>query len=167
MPRRTTAARARRVLTAALWATTAAATAGCTAEPPAPVDRPAAPPPTTAPAAGRDDIGPGSPRSSPRQVLATRLAARFARAWVRRDLTAEQWWAAITPMCSAGLARLLRGTDPGNIPAGDVTGPARRRSGGPSPVYEIATDGGDLIVTITATVDGWRVTNIDFHRRVT
>ncbi|UWZ34453.1 hypothetical protein Drose_24885 [Dactylosporangium roseum] len=102
-------------------------------------------------------VGPASPPA--------RKAADFAAAWVRKDLPADRWWAAIAPLCEPGFAEALRGTEPGTVPASVVFGrpvvlnrPAPKLLG----LYRLTTDTGTLFVTV-AEIDGrWLVTDNEF-----
>ena len=97
---------------------------------------------------------------------APRVAAAFATAWVRADLTAEQWLAQITPFCEPGFAARLATVDPTNLPARRITGPPVAVSplAGGFAVYSIPTDGGTLSVTVAAVGGKWLVSANDFTR---
>jgi len=115
---------------------------------------------------GHDDHGHDPAPAAPSSQAAARAEA-FARTWVRRDLDAERWWAAIAPLCEEGFGERLRTVDPANVPATRVTGRAKQLRAGDedSPaVYDVPTDAGTLRVTL-ASIDGrWLVAGNDFRR---
>ena len=45
-------------------------------------------------------------------------------AFARPDLSAEQWWAGLAPLLSPAATEAYQGTDPAEVPAHAVTGPA-------------------------------------------
>jgi hypothetical protein len=108
------------------------------------------------------------PVAPPPAVQAAPVAAAFARAWARPDLSAAAWWRGVSPSCEGGFARALRSVDPARVPATRVTGRpvATRGPAGGAAVYDIATDAGTLTVTLAAVGGRWLVTGNDFTRRV-
>lgn len=114
-------------------------------------------PPGTDSLSGHDD-----PASPPED--AAKAAAAFARAWVRRDLPADQWLAGIAPLCTSVFAQRLATVDPGNLPSKEVTGepkavrgPAEREA-----EYTVATNNGTLTVVLVDLQGRWQVANNDF-----
>ncbi|MFC4066730.1 hypothetical protein [Actinoplanes subglobosus] len=134
-----------------------------TTTPPADTPIPAAP--ASAEPPGTDDHA--EPPAAARAAAAPAVAAGFAAAWVRRDLPARQWLAAVTPWCEPGFARLLATTDPRNLPSSKVVGtpqviqaPAAR-----SAEYTVSTDTGTLTVVLLDWRGQWRVSGNDYRPR--
>ncbi|BAL86493.1 hypothetical protein AMIS_12730 [Actinoplanes missouriensis 431] len=96
------------------------------------------------------------------------VAERFAGLWARRTVAAEVWWADLAPLCTPYLHAKLRGTDPGNVPAGAITGqPQAASSRVDEVVFHIAADGGTLILAVTRDAEhggGWLAAHVDFRR---
>ncbi len=100
-----------------------------------------------------------SPAAAPPGPSAASVVSLFARAWIRRDLPAQQWWNGIATYTAPSYANQLRTVDPSRIPAAHLTGP-------PKPtlvrtnlaVYTVGTDTGTLQVTVTPLPGGWKVT---------
>jgi hypothetical protein len=95
------------------------------------------------------------------------VALAFARAWVRRERTPQQWLAAVRPLCEPGFAMLMATVDPGNVPASRVTGApvAVAAPVGGSARYRVATDAGTLSMTLTSVHGRWLVSGNDFTGR--
>jgi hypothetical protein len=55
---------------------------------------------------------------------ATRVAGRVMRAFARPDASAASWWAQLEPLLSPAARTAYAGTDPANVPASAVAGPA-------------------------------------------
>jgi hypothetical protein len=67
-----------------------------------------------------------SPDSTPPpEAQAVSTAARFAAAWARPDLPADQWSTGVKPWCTARYGALLEHLDSGSIPARRVSGPPK------------------------------------------
>lgn len=161
------------VLTLALLAVVGRATDG-QASP-----RPAAAPATTSPSASTQGTTPASssppaPRPTtlaaptsapppPRAVTnqsATAVAGAFVRAW-SSDGSRDAWYAAMEPWASSELLRALASTDPAQVPADRVTGDARLVSSAKtSATVLVPTDGGDVLVTLSASGGGWKARDI-------
>ncbi|HCT80707.1 MAG TPA: hypothetical protein DGT23_29895 [Micromonosporaceae bacterium] len=94
------------------------------------------------------------------------VAAGFAEAWTRTKAGQASWWAGVAPWCEEGLAEALRTTDPGNVPAATVNGPAVQTGGSAAEGlrFEIPTNAGTLTVTVAALGGAWKVTTVDFSR---
>jgi hypothetical protein len=113
---------------------------------------------------GIQEFTPGP--STPPDAEANTVVARFAAAWVQRDLPAPQWWAGIAPYCENSYAEQLRTVDPGRVPAGKITGepkPVQSRSN--MAVYDVPTDAGTVQVTVAVVAGRWKVTDTDWRRR--
>ncbi|MEU9509891.1 hypothetical protein AB0D32_26840 [Micromonospora sp. NPDC048170] len=126
-------------------------------------------PTSTGEAPGSDDHGDErAPAALPPAAQAPRVAAAFAVAWARPDLSADVWWQGVAPHCEQGFARALRTVDPAQVPATQVTGrPAVKRAPkAGAAVYEVETDAGTLTVTLAAVNGRWMVTGNDFVRAV-
>ncbi|GAB3866585.1 hypothetical protein GCM10029963_79920 [Micromonospora andamanensis] len=125
--------------------------------------------PTPGESPGRDDHeGEELTASPPSAAQASRVAARFARTWVRSDLPAEEWLRQVAEVCDKGFAEQLRTVDPARIPATWVTGqPVTTRPPKDGVAeYEITTDSGTLTVTVAALGGRWLVTGNDFRRAI-
>lgn len=161
------------VLTLALLAVVGRATDG-QASP-----RPAAASVTTSPSASTQGTtpasssppapGPTTPRSSksapptPRAVTnqSTGVATAFVRAWSSDGASRDAWYAAMEPWASPELLRALASTDPAQVPADRVTGDARLVSSAKtSATVLVPTDGGDVLVTLSAAGGGWKARDI-------
>jgi hypothetical protein len=103
------------------------ALAGCTAfSGKSAAARPTASP--AAPASPRDDVE-ASPLSYPTDDVASTQAALDAgtavmTAFAQPDQSADAWWAGLSPLLTPTAATAYSGTDPAEIPASTVTGPA-------------------------------------------
>jgi hypothetical protein len=152
----------------------ACAVAGCTGPRPATAPPPSTPasasPSTQVTMSAAPVLPPGSDESEPPPAppagQASAAAAGFAAAWVRSDLPAERWLAAVVPWCEAGFAAVLRTVDPANLPASRVTGRpvAVSPPADGSAVFTVATDGGTLTVVVAAVNGRWLVSGNDFRR---
>lgn len=124
-------------------------------------DLPPLPPPPTWDAASRE--------------AAARAGARVMRAFARPNLPAARWWAELEPLLSPAARTAYAGTDPSNVPAAAVTGPAvfldntngshgssdasgsGEGAGGASPWLarvEVQTDVGRYVVLLSRTDQG-------------
>lgn len=168
--------RAQRVTVCAVgMVTAAAAVAGCaTGSPPPLAEQPAtvASTPAAESAAGEqpghDDHVHALPPAPPPAAQAAPVAAEFAAAWARPDLSAQAWWEGLAPLCDEGFAALLRTVDPARVPATRVIGPpvATQAPTDGAATFEVPTDAGTVTVTL-AGVDGqWVATGVDFSRAV-
>jgi hypothetical protein len=132
--------------------TDASSTAGSTA-PSTPEHTGQLPPPPPAPT---DD--------APSQDAALALGAKAVTAFARPDLGPDTWWAELSPLLSPAAALAYEGTDPVEVPARRVTGPAWA---GVSPSSFLATvfvptDAGDYAVLMVREGGGapWLVERI-------
>ena len=116
---------------------------------------------TTAPGDDENELPSPPPTSA-----AAAVAAGFAAAWVNTTADTASWWASIRPWCDDGLAAALRGTDPANVPARQVTGPPVQTGGSAAEGlrFQVPTDTGTLLLTLAAVGGGWRVSEVDFTR---
>jgi hypothetical protein len=129
------------------------------------VDTPAPSAPASIEPPGDDDHA--EPTAAAKASAAPAVAAGFAAAWVRRDLSAQQWLAAVTRWCEPGFARLLATTDPRNLPSSKVTGTPKavRAPAGRTAEYTVSTDSGTLTVVLGDLQGRWRVTGNDYTPR--
>lgn len=117
---------------------------------------PPAPRPTTL-AASTSATPP--PRAVTKQS-ATAVAGAFVRAW-SSDGSRDVWYAAMERWASPELLRSLGSTDPAQVPADRVTGDARLVSSAKtSATVLVPTDGGDVLVTLSASGGGWKARDI-------
>jgi hypothetical protein len=91
------------------------------------------------------------------RATATAAVAAFARP----AATPEQWWAALAPMLSPAARSAYAATDPANVPASTVTGPAgeARSSSAFLATVTVPTDAGVYTVLLVRddTGDRWLV----------
>ncbi len=118
---------------------------------------------------GGDDHDHDAPSlPAPAADRAASVAATFAAAWVRSDLSAATWWRGVEASCEESFARSLRTVDPSRVPATRVTGRpvVKHAPQDGKAVFEVPTDAGTLTVWL-AGVDGrWLVVDADFRRAV-
>lgn len=126
---------------AALAAGALVALTACQAAEPSPAAAPAPPPSTSSPAPDESwpssTVGPNhdvehdepepQPLPSPTpdatsNAAALEVGSQAMAAFVRRELTEEQWWANLAPHLSDAAREAYTGTDPANVPASAVTG---------------------------------------------
>ena len=143
------------------------ALAGCTGAAREPAARSA--PDAAASVAGDADAQlpppPPHPTDDPgSQQSALDTATAAVTAFARPDVSAEQWWAELAPMLTPTAAEAYAGTDPAEVPARAVTGPAVL---GPSPTSYLATvvvptDAGEYAVLLSREGAGapWLVERI-------
>lgn len=98
------------------------------------------------------------------QDAALRLGADAVTAFARPDVSADQWWAELSPLLSPAAAEAYVGTDPAQVPAREVTGPASTGVS-PSPFLAtvfVPTDAGDYAVLMAREGGGapWLVERI-------
>jgi hypothetical protein len=119
--------------------------------------RPATARPTAsaaAPASPRDEIG-TSPLPYPTDDLPSAQAALDAAtavmtAFAQPDASADSWWSALSPLLTPAAAAAYSGTDPAEIPASTLTGPAWLGES-PSPFLSnvfVPTDAGNYVVLL-------------------
>lgn len=164
------------VLTLALLAVVGRATDGqASAVPPAasttpyttaPASELTSPAPTTVPTPGTTSTPTATttvrPTSGAAPVeSATAVASAFVRAWSADGASREGWHASMEPWASPELLRALASTDPAQVPADRVTGDGRLvASAKTSATVRVPTDGGDVLVTLSASGRGWKVRDI-------
>jgi hypothetical protein len=141
---------------------TTTAAAGPNAVPGASTARPGVSAPASIEPPGTD-TGVDSSRRAPAGD-APKAAETFARAWVRRNLTAARWLAGISPLCEPSFSRLLTTVDPRNVPADHVTGTPKavRKPAERSAEYTVATDAGNLTVQLVDLHGRWLVSGNAF-----
>lgn len=145
--------------------------ASCTSTPTTPPD--AAPSPTVALASPQDgdgDVG-LEPEASPtpldlaqwnddaRAAVVT-AADDVAAAFLRADLTTEDWLTTLEPLVTTDLLGAWANIDPATIPVGEVTGTGSLDSEPTTPflaTVRVPTSTGDLLVTMTRleATDPW------------
>lgn len=139
--------------------------------------RPAAAPATTSPSASIQGTTPASPSPRPTTTTgstsapsasgpvtkqsATAVASAFVRAWSSDGPSRDAWYAAMERWASPELLRSLASTDPAQVPADRVTGDGRLISSAKSSATVLVpTDGGDVLVTLSASDGGWKARDI-------
>jgi hypothetical protein len=123
-----------------------------------------APPTTTTPNPAAEeadhdhDDGPGPAISVPPPPAALNAATAYVRAWARPHLDHDTWYAGTRPLATPAYAQLLADTDPANMPAQVVTGPARAVSATTAVVVaDVPTDTGTVRVRLTSADGRWLV----------
>lgn len=92
---------------------------------------------------------------------ATAAASAFVRAWSSDGASRDAWYAAMERWASPELLRSLASTDPAQVPADRVTGDARLVSSAKtSATVLVPTDGGDVLVTLSASGGVWKARDI-------
>jgi hypothetical protein len=103
-----------------------------------------------------DGPGPAISVSPPSAALAA--ATAYVRAWARPHLDHDTWYAGTRPLATPAYAQLLADTDPANVPAQAVTGPARTVSATTAVVTaDVPTDTGTVRVRLTPIDGRWLV----------
>jgi hypothetical protein len=93
------------------------------------------------------------------------LANQFARAWLRKDLSASEWHATIRPMVTESLAADLEGVDPRTVPASRRVGDTKILLLDQSYVrIAVPMDTGTLLLKIFKADEGWLVGEIDWEQ---
>lgn len=107
-----------------------------------------------------------SPIISPGTAVPATVAEAFGRAWVNhRNVTAEEWYAALLPHCTEALAKKLVGVDPAAVPADRLTGePVLIPYAEQVVDATIEVDSGLLRLRLTADDGRWLVDGIDWER---
>jgi hypothetical protein len=137
--------------------------------PPAP---PAAgsPSPTVDPSAGDDGVvsskAPPEPVTKPGTAKPIDVARAFAQAWLHhRDVTADEWRAALLPHSTAELSEKLADTDPAGVPADRITGELALIPHGKTFVeVTVPVDGGQLRLRLISPEGRWLVDGVDWVR---
>ena len=132
---------------------------------------------TTAPAGGSQPTSGAPPTTSSSQQTrittvtetpkeadpapeALEVADKWGKAWVDHPegITNEEWLKDLTPLTTEEQLTEMATVEPGNISATKVTGePEAVESYTSSVTVKLPTDGGDLLITVIDTPDGWRV----------
>lgn len=131
---------------------------------------PSGPISTVDPTAGDDGLTvteEPSPQTSPGAPAPETVARSFATAWLdHRDVTAEQWHAALRPLATADLTEKLTGVDPAGVPADRITGEPVVVPRNDSLVeVVIPVDSGELRLGLLAPEGRWQVDTVDWQRR--
>jgi hypothetical protein len=94
-----------------------------------------------------------------------RAAAAFAKAWLRRDLSAPAWHAGLAPLSTATLLANLEGVEPRTVPAARTVSDPRLvlRSELYAQVM-IPVDTGSLLLNLLSTDGRWLVDAVDWER---
>jgi hypothetical protein len=110
---------------------------------------------------------PETPKSAAPKPAALNVAVSWAKAWVNHPggMTNEQWLDGLRPYTVEEYLNTEMATvEPANIAATKVTGePEAVESYTSSVKVKLATDDGNLLITVIQTPDGWRV---NFYEQV-
>jgi hypothetical protein len=119
---------------------------------------------TIDPTAGDDAEVPQSTSHPDDQAVKDRVAA-FAKAWLKRDLSANAWRAGIAALATDSVVQSLVGVDPSTVPASRIVGePAIVVRTDTFAKASIAVDTGTLLLDLTKHDDKWLVESIDWQR---
>ncbi len=138
------------------------------ANPPAEVTTtaPSAASPTGSPAPN-DGLPPTASRTVPNRAALLATANDCAKAWINhKDVTADQWWQAVTRYTTDSLTKKLKGVDPAGVPADRIIGSSEIGSHGSTwAEVDIPVDSGILRLRMITTAPGWQVDGIDWRRQ--
>lgn len=128
-----------------------------------PAPTPITPPKVTPPKVTPPKVTPPkvTPKVAPAPVVprsALPLATAFVRAWSDQHAGAS-WFARVRPFVTPGLAAGLKSTNPTNVPATRVTGPAVVETASPL-IVGVPTDAGCISVRIVAWQQDYRVADV-------
>ena len=105
-----------------------------------------------------------TPKSAPAAPAALDLVESWGRAWVNHPagITNDKWLDGLRPYTTEEQLTEMTTVEPANIAATKVTGnPTAVESFTSSVKVKLPTDGGDLLITVIDTPDGWRVAFYD------
>jgi hypothetical protein len=125
---------------------------------------------TVDPTVGDDGIlstePPPTPRTSPGGAAPEQVAGTFATAWLtHRGVPAKQWYDALRPLSTSGLAQRLDGVDPAGVPADRITGELVVVSRSEEFVeVTVPVDAGTLRLELVAPQGRWLVDAVDWER---
>jgi hypothetical protein len=114
---------------------------------------------------GGPSVRPREPSLSPRAAPPVKVAEQFIRAWLRSQLSPEQWHAGIAPYVTPALAKKLSGVDPAGVPAERTTGEAELipRGAGTAAV-SVPVDSGTVELRMVVVGGRWLVDGVDWSR---
>jgi hypothetical protein len=138
------------------------------------------PNPTIDPTAGDDGVvGDGVPLPTqtatstvPAAVLSpypddgevTAAATAFAKAWLRRDLSARAWHSGIAPLVTESVAQSLDGVDPSSVPANRILGgPKILKREDLFARVGVSLDTGTLLLELSKHDKRWLVESVDWE----
>ena len=92
------------------------------------------------------------------------VATRFVTAWLRRPgITAEQWRTGLKVHASAPLMEQLKDSDPTDVPATTIVGPAQIDVFGGEAEAKVPADGGTVRLELAVINGRWQVTALDWE----
>jgi hypothetical protein len=131
---------------------------------------PSPPAVTVDPTTGDDGVvspkPPPAPVTSPGTAKPVAVARAFTLAWLRhRDVTAEQWRAALLPHSTEALSGKLADVDPVGVPADRITGDLKIVPRGKAFVeVTVPVDSGLVRLRLVAPEGRWLVDGVDWER---
>jgi hypothetical protein len=130
-----------------------------------PISRPAQDPLTTVdPTAGDDGVVDLTPGAQP-DSEAMDAAKTFVTAWLRTDLSAEEWRAGVSRIATDSLVKNLAGVDPTTVPAARQTGQPTVRLQAPTYLrLAVPMDTGTLVLTVFKDDGTWLVGEVDWEQ---
>jgi hypothetical protein len=114
---------------------------------------------------GGPSIRPSEPSLAPAAAPPVKVADQFIRAWLRSQLSPEQWHAGITPYATAALTEKLSVVDPAGVPAERTMGEAKLiPRGAGSAAVSIPVDSGTVELRVVVVDGRWLVDGVDWSR---
>jgi hypothetical protein len=114
---------------------------------------------------GGPSVQPEEPSLAPGAAEPLTVANRFIQAWLRSQVSAEQWHTGLARYATPALAAKLSGVDPGGVPAQRTTGEAkliRHRAG--AAAVAVAVDSGRVELRMVVVNGEWLVDGVDWSR---
>jgi hypothetical protein len=119
---------------------------------------------TIDPTTGDDGVVDLTPTSRP-DSEAMDVATAFVKAWLRTDLSAEDWRTGVSRVATESLARNLAGVDPTTVPATRQTGQPTVRLQAPTYLrLAVPMDTGTLVLTVFKDDGEWLVGEVDWEQ---
>jgi hypothetical protein len=114
---------------------------------------------------GGPSVRPREPSLSSRAAPPVKVADQFIQAWLRSQLSPEQWHAGIARYATPALAKKLSGVDPAGVPAERTTGEAELipRGAGTAAV-SVPVDSGTVELRMVVVDGRWLVDGVDWSR---
>src|SRR4051794_12455639 len=110
-------------------------------------------------------VSPPPPSTSPGAAEPATVAAAFLAAWLKHDVTAEQWQKSLSGYATKDLLAKLKDTDPAGVPADRLTGDVTIVSRDAAFVQASApVDSGTVRLNLVADHGRWLVDGVDWDR---
>ncbi len=107
-----------------------------------------------------------APSVSPGAADPTTVAVAFTRAWLHHaGVSADDWYAGLSPYVTADLRDQLSGVDPAGVPASSITGsPQLTPHDVGYAVVTVPVDSGSVTLRMLGTGGRWLVDGVDWSR---